>query len=60
MCVLEVDFAHKIGCHGNVHREIEKLASDLLSTAIGLLSSLQTGKIGPVDGMVWYGKCRFI
>jgi len=27
-CVLEVDFAHKIGCHGNVPSEIEKITSD--------------------------------
>ena len=32
-CGMEVDFAHKIGCHGNVSWGIEKVTSDRLSTA---------------------------
>jgi len=30
---MEVDFAHKIDCHGNVPRGIEKVTSDRSSTA---------------------------
>jgi len=32
MCGLRVDFAHKIGCQGNVPSEIENLTSDRSST----------------------------
>jgi len=49
MCEFQVDFAHKIGWHGNVFSGIEKLTSDLSSTAIVVPSLQNWIKIGPVD-----------
>jgi len=48
-CALEVNFAHKIGCHGNVPRNIEK--NNFRSFVCGQSSTNPANfvKIGPVD-----------
>ena len=48
-CGLEVDYAHKIGCHGNVPRGMEK--SNFSSFIYGQSSTNPANlvKIGPVD-----------
>ena len=46
---MQVDFAHRIGCHGNVPQEIEK--NNFRSFIYGRSSSNPANfvKIGPVD-----------
>ena len=42
-------FFHKIGCHGNVPRHIEKRGPDRSSAPKTLSFGVKIAKIGPVD-----------
>ena len=55
MCALEVDFAHKIGWHGNVTWVIEKLSSDRSYTATYIVGGAENAGTGKRK----YGKRKY-